>query len=256
MVKAVFFDMDNTLIETQQIYIDAENRFADFMLGCGVHDKPQDIIERLRARQIEIFDRFGYGKELLPQAYEDVLKEYVPDADAHETKRARNLAYDVYATEAKIKPGAPEALAKAAASGFDLYLITVGDPDVQNARVAALPFRHAFREVFVVEDKNVAVYAAALAKVGLKGEDAVMVGDSLKSDIIPARKNGMEAIHVAALNWHGREMAGQTLPDGASAAQNITDAVDDIVARFGKPPANDAKAPAPAHKHGRGFGPR
>lgn len=253
MVKAVFFDMDNTLIETQQIYIDAENRFADFMLSCGVHDNPQDIVERLRARQIEIFDRFGYGKELLPQAYEDVLKEYVPDADAGETKHARDMAYNVYATEAKIKPGAPEALAKVVAAGLDAYLITVGDPDVQNARVAALPFRHLFRDVFVVEDKNAGVYAAALAKTGLKGEDAVMIGDSLKSDIIPARKNGMEAIHVAALNWHGREMAGQTLPEGARAAPSITAAVDDVVTRFGRAPANDAKPAAPQRKSG---GPR
>ena len=119
--------------------------------------------------------------------------------------------------------------------------------------VAALPFRHLFRDVFVVEDKNAGVYAAALAKTGLKGEDAVMIGDSLKSDIIPARKNGMEAIHVAALNWHGREMAGQTLPEGAHAAPSITAAVDDVVARFARTPANDAKPAAPQRKSG---GPR
>jgi len=255
VVKAVFLDMDNTLIETQQIYIDAENRFADFMLTCGVHEKSQDVVERLRARQIELFDGYGYGKELLPQAYEDVLKEYVPDADAGETAHVRDMAYNVYRTEAKIKAGAPEALAALAQAGFDLYLITVGDLDVQKNRVDALPFKSLFREVFVVEDKNPQVYAQALAKAGLKGEETVMIGDSLKSDISPARKNGMEAIHVPAVNWHGREMAGQGFPAGASSAPSITAAAADVVTRFGKPPANDAAAPAPARKYG-GSGPR
>lgn len=252
MVKAVFLDMDNTLIETQQIYIDAENRFADFMLSCGVHDKSEDVVERLRARQIEIFDHYGYGKELLPQAYEDVLKEYVPDADAGEIAHARDMAYNVYRTEAKIKTGAQDALRALADAGLDLYLITVGDLDVQKNRVAALPFKHMFRDVFVVEDKNPQVYAEALAKAGLKGEETVMIGDSLKSDIVPARKNGMEAIHIPAVNWHGREMAGQTLPEGASAQHTITAAAADVVARFGKTP--DVKHDAPARKFG-GFHP-
>lgn len=248
MVKAVFLDMDNTLIETQQIYIDSENRFADFLLGCGVHEPAEDMIERLRARQIEIFDNFGYGKELLPQAYEDTFKHYVPDATAGEINHARAIAYDVYATEAKIKTGVPEALQAMAAAKLDLYLMTVGDLDVQESRVAALPFRHLFRDVFIVTDKNEATYAAALDKAGLKGSDAVMIGDSLKSDIIPARKNGMEAIHIPALNWHGREMAGQTLPAGASAQPSMTAAAADVIARFAKIPANDT-APAPKTKY-------
>lgn len=250
MVKAVFLDMDNTLIETQQIYIDAENRFADFMLSCGVQHGAADIVARLHARMIELFDQYAYGKEMLPQSYEDVLKEYVPDATAAEAAHARAIANDVYATEAKIKPGAGDALKALAAAGFDLYLITVGDADVQNFRVAALPFRQMFKQIFVVDDKNAEVYADALGRAGLKGEDAVMIGDSLKSDIIPARQNGMQAIHVPAINWHGREMAGQTLPQGASAQPDISAAAADVIARFAPAAANDAKPPRAARKRG------
>lgn len=242
VVKAVFLDMDNTLIETQQIYIDGQNRFADFIQSCGVHEEADKIVDRLLARQIEIFDRFAYGKELLPQAYEDTLKHFVPDATDAEIKRVRDMAYDVYATEAKIKPGAHEALITMKRAGLDLYLITVGDIDVQQNRVAALPFKNLFTDVFIVSDKNAAVYAGALLQAGVKGEDAVMIGDSLKSDIVPARKNGMQAIHIPAQNWHGREMAGQTLPEGAVSMPDILTAARDIADKYGE--KQQPKAPA------------
>lgn len=252
MVKAVFFDMDNTLIETQQIYIEGQNRFADFIQSCGVHQDADKIVDRLLACQIELFDRYAYGKEMLPQAYEDTLKHYVPDATPAEVKHVRDMAYNVYATEAKIKTGAAEALITLKNAGLDLYLITVGDIDVQENRVNALPFKNLFNKVFVVADKNAAVYAGALKEAGVKGKDAIMIGDSLKSDIIPARLNGMQAIHIPAQNWHGREMAGQTLPAGAVAMADILTAARDIADKYGE---QAQKPKAPSRRFG-GHGPR
>jgi putative hydrolase of the HAD superfamily len=250
MVKAVFLDMDNTLIETQQIYFDAEVRFADFMRGCGVQVPAQTLVDFLRARQIALFDHYGYGKELLPQAYEDTLAHYLPDATARERAQVRAIACTVYSTEAGVKPGAAAALESLARAGFDLYLMTVGDADVQKARIAALPFKRMFRDIFVVAEKDAAAYAAALAKAGLQGAQAAMIGDSLKSDILPARENGMEALYVPAANWHGRETAGQILPEGARAVPDIVAAAADLVARFGVAPDIRPRA----RKHG-GFRP-
>lgn len=251
MAKAVFFDMDNTLIETQQLYAEAENNLADFLLSCGVHAAPQAINDYLMQRQLALFDTYAYGKEMLPQAYEQTLRHFVPDATAAERQHARDIAYGVYASEAKIKPHVHAALQSLAAAGFDLYLITVGDLDVQKNRVEALPFKNMFRQVFVVSDKNAAAYADALGRAGLRGEDAIMVGDSLKSDILPARQNGMQAIHVPADNWHGREMAGQSLPEGARMQPDILAAASDILRTAAAPSGAQVKRRA-----GRGFGPR
>lgn len=252
MVKAVFLDMDNTLIETQRIYTESQERFVEFVQSCGVHESRDTILADVQRRMITLFDRFAYGKELLPRTYEDSLKHFLPDASEKEIKHARDLAFDIYATEAKIKEGAQEALITLKRAGLQLYLITVGDIDVQQGRVDKLPFKNLFDDIFIVSDKNPRVYAGVLKQLGLKGKDAVMIGDSLKSDIAPARQNGMQAVHIPADNWHGREMAGQKLPGGAVTMPDILSAARDIAEKYG----TQAAPAAPKKQRGHGRGPK
>ncbi len=233
--KAVFIDMDNTLIETQNLYEDAHTALIAFIYTLGPFEQ-DEVLQTVRKREVALFDTYGYGREMLPHAFEDTLRHYVPDAQAAELKQVRDMAESVYTRTATVKDGVPEALEKLART-HTLYLVTVGDESVQTPRIDALPFRDLFENTFIVSAKNVEAYKTVLAHTGVVAKDATMIGDSLASDIVPALESGMAAIYVPAQNWHGREMAGQTLPDRAVVKKSFAEAVDFLSPQDDKKPA-------------------
>ena len=233
--KAVFVDMDNTLIETQALYESARADLVGFIYGCGPFEQA-DISETLSGQLIEGFGIYGYGRETLPHAFEKTLRHYVPDAKPDEVRTVLNMAQKVYDTVAKVKDGAAEALLRLA-TDFTLYLVTVGDETVQQPRIDALPFKALFAKTFIVASKDTDTYKRILTETGVQAKDATMIGDSLASDINPARNAGMAAIYVPAENWHAREMAGQSVPDDVPVKETILQAAEMLAAQDNKKPA-------------------
>lgn len=230
--KAVFVDMDNTLIETQALYEAAHDDLVAFIYGCGPF-AAEEILQTVRDRETALYDVYGYGRGILPHAFEDTLRHYVPDADAGEIGKVRDMAEKVYDSVAKVKDGAAEALLRLAAD-FTLYLVTVGDETVQQPRIDALPFKDIFTKTFIVATKNTDTYLRILEETDTRPQDATMIGDSLASDIHPARKAGMQAVYVPAQNWHGREMAGQSVPDDVPVKDTILAAAEMLVPQDNK----------------------
>lgn len=248
-IKAVFVDMDNTLIETQALYEAAHDALVDFIDGYGTFEQGE-ILAAVRARETALYDVYGYGREMLPHAFEDTLRHYVPDAKPEDVKTVRDMAQKVYSSVAAVKDGAAEALLRLA-SRFTVYLVTVGDETVQQPRIDALPFKDLFAKTFIVAAKNTDTYKSILAETGTDPAAATMIGDSLVSDIKPAIDAGMTAVYVPAQNWAGREMQGASLPDNVPVKQTILDAAYFIAPQDNKKPAgriSHRKRTAGGHK--------
>ncbi len=230
MIKTAFFDMDNTLIETQALYEEARAVFVPFVRSfCSFPQK--DILEKLTQEEIALFDKYGYGRHMLPHAYANTLKHFHKDASADDITRAEEIANDVYRKIAAPKQGAMEAVS-VLSSSLKVCLVTVGDAEVQQKRVNALSCKDAFHKIFIVAKKDVATYRSILADTGTSPEEAVMVGDSLKSDILPAIEAGMQAIFIPANNWVAREMTGVALPEkGVVELSDMRAAAQEICAR-------------------------
>jgi putative hydrolase of the HAD superfamily len=234
-VKAVFVDMDNTLIETQALYEAAHDDLVAFIYGCGPFEAAE-ILQTVRDRETALYDVYGYGRGLLPHAFEDTLRHYVPDAQPDEIRKVHGMAQKVYDSVAKVKEGAGEALLRLAAR-FTVYLVTVGDETVQQPRIDALPFKDLFAKTFIVAAKNTEAYQRILDETGVKAQEATMIGDSLASDIHPAKQIGMGAVYVPAQNWHGREMAGQSVPGDVPVRKTILEAAALLAPQDNKKPA-------------------
>lgn len=231
MVKAILIDMDNTLIETQLLYAEAHLGLARFIAGLAPHDIDA-VVAVTKKNEVALFAQYGYGAELLPQAFELTLKHYVSDATPDEIRYARELAMTVFRTEAQLKEGVAEAI-ECLADHFPLYLVTVGDDKVQNDRIAALPFRHLFAGTFVVSEKDVAAYERVLEAIALEPHETIMIGDSIRSDIIPTVTLGMSAIYIEADNWHAHEAQGHGLPtERVIRHVHLLDAAEDVIRTY------------------------
>jgi putative hydrolase of the HAD superfamily len=91
--------------------------------------------------------------------------------------------------------GVPEALARLSGR-FRLLLLTKGDREVQENKLARSGLGHFFDGVHIVPEKDADVIRVLMAEYGLQPEQTWLVGNSPRSDINPALEAGIGAIHV------------------------------------------------------------
>ena len=237
MIKAVLLDMDNTLIATQDLFEEAHDRLTAF-IESRTKTPPAESVATVRRFEVELFAHFGYGTGMLPQAFENALLKYAPQSSDADIAAVRGMASDVYTRAARVIPGVPQAL-ESMAQHFDLYILTAGEPGAQQRRIDALPFRHLFKGTFPVPEKTPETYLTLLKKLGLQPHEVEMIGDSLKSDIIPSVAAGLSAIHIPHANWVGREMAGLKMPEStlATVFNHMSGAAASIISGAVRPSA-------------------
>lgn len=197
MIKAILLDMDDLLVENNVLYENAEFLLYGYLRNFGVSQA--EAKEAFNKIDKELFEVYGYTKKRMPASFEAVLKHFVPDADEEMVKAVRSFTEDIFTVAAPVKPGVPEAV-ELLAEHYPLYIVTIGDQDVQQNRFSNIPFKNKFKGIFIVPKKEKSSYVEVLAKLGLKPDEAIMVGDSLKSDIFPSVEAGLRAVWIEAHN--------------------------------------------------------
>jgi putative hydrolase of the HAD superfamily len=96
---------------------------------------------------------------------------------------------------------------------YDLLLITKGDLFDQESKLARSGLADLFLGVEIVSEKNVTSYRAILSRRGIKTEEFVMVGNSLRSDIVPVVELGARAVHIPYhVTWQHELVPEESLP--------------------------------------------
>ncbi|MEW5727936.1 MAG: HAD family hydrolase [Pseudomonadota bacterium] len=191
-IDTVAFDGDNTLWHNEPLFWATKERFAELLAPWS---EPDRLAERVAAVGRANLALFGYGIKgfalsLIETAIE-VSDSRVPAAVIHEiVARAKDmLAHPVHLLD-----GAREAVE--ACAGLRRVLITKGDLLDQESKVARSGLAELFDAVEVVSEKDAGTYRRVLARLGAKPERTVMVGDSVRSDILPMVEAGGWAVHV------------------------------------------------------------
>jgi putative hydrolase of the HAD superfamily len=110
----------------------------------------------------------------------------------------------------ELLPGVEEVVAELG-QAYPLLLITKGDLFDQESKLARSGLGSYFQHVEIVREKDASVYSAILKKHSVTPSDFLMVGNSLRSDILPVLTIGGKAAHIPyAITWQ-HEMA--TLPE-------------------------------------------
>jgi putative hydrolase of the HAD superfamily len=96
---------------------------------------------------------------------------------------------------------------------YDLLLITKGDLFDQEGKLARSGLADRFLGVEVVSEKNAGAYRDILSRRGIKADEFVMVGNSLRSDILPVLELGARAVHIPYhVTWHHEHVPEESLP--------------------------------------------
>ncbi len=93
-------------------------------------------------------------------------------------------------------PGVADTLQALKDSGYKLVMVTKGDLMNQEQKLARSGLGDCFQAIEIVSEKDANTYRRVVARQGVPPEDAMMIGNSMKSDVLPALEAGLWGIHI------------------------------------------------------------
>jgi putative hydrolase of the HAD superfamily len=192
-ITTIGFDADDTLWKNEHVFKLTEARFTSMLSGNG---EAEHISSRLLAAEKRNLSFYGFGiKGFMLSMIETAIE--VTDGHVPASIIADILAAgrEMLRHPVETLPGARQTL-EALASYYRLVLITKGDLFDQERKLAQSGLGELFDAVEIVSDKNVSTYQRIFARYGEGAQRAMMVGNSLKSDVIPAIEAGSFGVHV------------------------------------------------------------
>lgn len=191
-ITTVGLDADDTLWHNETIFRLTQARFLDLLTD---HDN-----DAIAARLAEVERRnlrlYGYGVKGFTLSMIETAMELCDGAPPPRAIREILAAgREMLAHPVETLPGVTEALDQLAGR-YRLVLITKGDLMDQERKLAASGLGELFSGVEIVSEKDRATYDRAFTRHGTGPDQAVMAGNSMKSDVLPALEAGAFAVHI------------------------------------------------------------
>ncbi len=198
-ITTVGFDADDTLWHNERVFRMTEARFAELLADVA---PPERIAARLLETERRNLSIYGYGVKGFALSMVETALEIgegqVPNAAIAEILAA---AKDMMRHPVEPLPHARAAL-EALRGRVRLVLVTKGDLFDQERKLAESGLGELFDAVEIVSEKTDATYARVFGRHGDGAGRALMVGNSMKSDVLPALAAGAWAAHVPhELTW-------------------------------------------------------
>jgi putative hydrolase of the HAD superfamily len=198
-ITTIGFDADDTLWQNERFFRLTEERFAALLADYA---EPAHLSERLLETEKQALSIYGFGTKgfvlSMVETAISVTEGRVPAPVIAEILAAgRELM--VYPIETL--PHVEETLA-ALAGDYRLVMITKGDLFDQERKLAQSGLGDMFDAIEIVSDKSAETYARIFSRHGTGPDEAMMVGNSLRSDIVPAIDAGAWGTYVPHdLTW-------------------------------------------------------
>ena len=229
-LTTIGFDADDTLWHNERFFHQTHERFAAILASHADTD-------RLRARLLETERRniphYGYGvKGFVLSMIEAAIDETDGRVPAAAISQLVEAGREMLSHPVELLPHAREVLEETAAS-HRVLLITKGDLLHQERKLAQSGLADTLHGVEIVSGKSREVYEEIFSRHGDGPERAMMVGNSIHSDVRPALEAGSWGVHVPhELRW---EVEHEEAPQNAPRFREIPDlgALPELVAQIG-----------------------
>jgi putative hydrolase of the HAD superfamily len=198
VIDVIAFDADDTLWHNESLYSTAQERFQNIVRSYA----DDGVLDELYETEMANLPYFGYGiKGFTLSMIETAIRISDGRIQATEIEEILDIAKEMKRAPVSLLDQA-EAVVRALSGSHRLMLITKGDLLDQERKLANSGLAPYFDQVEVVTDKTDGVYRALLAKHRIAPERFLMVGNSLRSDILPVMALGGRAVHIPYhLTW-------------------------------------------------------
>ena len=211
MFEVIAFDADDTLWHNETVFQATEAQFAELLRPYHSDDW---IRQRLFATEIRNLTHFGYGvKGFILSMIETAIELTEGQIKGSEIQQIIGWCHHMLDSQIELLDGVRETVTTLAAE-YKLMLLTKGDLFDQESKLARSGLGEYFSAVEIVSDKNADTYRRVIARAAVQPQRFVMIGNSLKSDILPALDAGAAAIHIPyATTWAHEHVPEETVAD-------------------------------------------
>ena len=211
-IKVIAFDADDTLWVNETYFREAEQKFAQLLSGYETVNK---IDQELFKTEIKNLTLYGYGvKGFMLSMVECALVISNNNIHPKILNEILTIGKEMLLKPIELLEGVEEVLA-ALHGKYKLIVATKGDLLDQERKLEKSGLLKYFHHIEVMSEKKVPDYKKLIAHLDIESNELLMIGNSLKSDVLPLINVGASAIHVPFhTTWAHEEVT-------ATASQNV-----------------------------------
>ena len=192
-IKVIAFDADDTLWVNETYFRAAEEQFASLLDGYETKNK---IDQELYKTEIKNLRLYGYGvKGFVLSMVETALEISNNTVSQATLNKILNLGKEMISQPVELLDGVTEVLDKLTNS-HRLIVLTKGDLLDQERKIERSGLSKYFHHIEVLSDKKEENYINLLNHLKIDVSEFLMIGNSLKSDVLPILNIGANAVHV------------------------------------------------------------
>lgn len=232
MIRTIAFDADDTLWHNERIFLAAKEKYSSLL--AEYHDR-EWIEQRLDEAESRNILHFGYGiKGFTLSMIETACELTEGRITGNEITEIIGFAREMLASPIEVLDGVRETIAELAPN-YSLMVITKGDLFDQEAKLARSGLGDHFDRVEIVSRKVHDTYREILTRNSISAEEFVMVGNSLRSDVLPVVDIGATAVHVPyETEWFHERVSEEELRERSFFTLNDLRGLPDLVREIGK----------------------
>ncbi|SFR37690.1 HAD family hydrolase [Litoreibacter janthinus] len=194
-ITTIGFDADDTLWQNEEFFRLTQDLFYDLLKDYA---DPEHLAGRLLQSERKNLGHYGFGiKGFMLSMIETAIEVTDQKVPASVIQQIVEAGQEMLRHPIHLLPHAQDAV-EALGRDFRLVLITKGDLLDQERKLAQSGLGEMFDAVEIVADKTPQTYIRAFMRHGNGPDRAVMVGNSMKSDVVPAIEAGGWGVHVPA----------------------------------------------------------
>ena len=205
-IQVVGFDADDTLWINEPFFRNAEIEFCSIFEEYMPKDKANELLFDMEMKNLPLY---GYGiKPFTLSLIEAGMKVTKGNLDPNHVSRLIDIGKEMLEAPVTLIEGIENTL-KELSESYKLVMITKGDLFDQERKLEKSGLEKYFHHIDIVSDKNEKQYQKLVNRLDVRVNEFLMVGNSLKSDIIPVLNINGYACHIPFHTTWAHEMVDE-----------------------------------------------
>ncbi len=220
-IKVIAFDADDTLWVNETYFREAEEQFADLLEKYETKNKIDQELFKMEMKNLELY---GYGvKGFVLSMIESALQLSNNRVSQSTISDILEIGRKMILHPVELLEGVKEVLKKLNGD-YRLIVLTKGDLLDQERKLEKSGLTKYFHHVEVLSDKKEENYINLLDHLEIDVKEFLMIGNSLKSDVLPIVNIGAKAVHVPFhTTWKHEEVSKEDEHDNYLTIHKLTD---------------------------------
>jgi putative hydrolase of the HAD superfamily len=191
--KTIAFDADDTLWHNEPYFDEAQAKFCELFQDFA---SKQEILQLILNHQVKNLPLYGFGiKAFTLSMTEAALELTNHQINGTAIEKIINIGKDLLQKPVELLPNVTEVLEQLKGK-YKLVVATKGDLKDQHRKLHDSGLGHYFHHIEVMSDKTDLDYTKMLHRLECGPKDFIMIGNSLKSDVLPVLNIGGTGIHI------------------------------------------------------------